>query len=114
MAKVSEALPIGFKNLLIEMRILFLNPGKKGGAKIKTDGGVIVDDIEDLPLAINDSSIGIWSIALKGDPVIPIMKGMSTLFSFNFLKPRILSRRLIEMTMNGYKGVFHLLSIYII
>jgi hypothetical protein len=52
--------------------------------------------------------MSIGPIALQGDSLIPIMKGMGTLLGLNDFEPGILTGRLIEMTMNGYKCIFHL------
>jgi len=45
MAKLPDALSIGFEDLLINGRESPLQPGEKGGAKIETDGRIIIDDI---------------------------------------------------------------------
>ena len=52
--------------------------------------------------------MSIGPIAFQGDPLIPVMEGMGALLSFNDLDPGVLPGRLVEMTVNGYKGVFHL------
>src|SRR4030043_1317237 len=86
-------------------------PGEKRWTEIKADGGVIIEDLQDLSFFIKDPGVSIGPIALQSDPLIPVMKGMSALLGLNDFKPRVLPWRLIEMTMNGYKCIFHLLSI---
>jgi hypothetical protein len=55
--------------------------------------------------------MGIWSVAFKSDPFIPVVKGMGALLGFNGFQPRVLPRRLIEMAVNRDKAIFHLLTI---
>jgi hypothetical protein len=109
-AQTPEAFPVRFKDLLINERPLPLYPGKERGAKIETEERVVVEDIEDLSLSIDDPRIGIGPVTFEGDPFIPVMKRASALLTFNDLQPWILPWRLIEMAMNGHKGVFHLWS----
>jgi len=35
------------------------------------------------------------------------MKGMGAFFGFNDFEPRVFPGRLVEMTVNGHKSVFH-------
>jgi hypothetical protein len=108
MAKPSQTFPVCFKDLLIDGRKILLQPGKEGGTKIETDGGVIIDDIQNLPSCIDNPSVSIGPVALKSDPFIPVMKGMGAFFGLNDFEPGVLPGRLIEMTMNGDKCILHL------
>jgi hypothetical protein len=107
MAQTSEALPVRLKDLLIDERFLPFYPGEECGAEIKTEIGIIVEDIEDLFLTIDDPRITIGPITLEGDPLVPVMERMGALLTFNGLQPGIFSGWLIEMAMNGYEGIFH-------
>jgi hypothetical protein len=49
--------------------------------------------------------MSIGSIALQGDPLIPVVKRMGTLFGLNDFKPGVLPGRLIEVAMNRYKSI---------
>jgi hypothetical protein len=106
MAKPSQTFPVCLKDLLINGREFLLKPGEEGGAKIEADGGVVIKDIQDLPFAVNDPGISIRPIAFESDPFVPVVKGMSALLGLDDFKPGVLPRRLIEMTMNGNKGIF--------
>jgi hypothetical protein len=55
--------------------------------------------------------MSIGPIALHGDPFIPVMKGMGALLGLDDFEPGVFPGRLIEMTMNGYKCIFHLWSV---
>jgi len=55
--------------------------------------------------------MSIGPVALQSDPFVPVMKGMGALLGLNDFEPGVLPERLIEMTVNGYKSVFHLWSI---
>jgi hypothetical protein len=106
MAKSSQAFSVCLKDLLIDRRKMLFQPGEERGTKIEADGGVIIDDLQDLPFFIKDPGISIWPIALQSDPFIPVMKGMGAFLRFNEFKPRVLPGRLIEMTVNGDISVF--------
>jgi hypothetical protein len=111
MAQTPEALPVRFNDLLIDEWLLSLYPGEERGAEIETEIGIIVEDIEDLALAINDPRIPIGPVTFEGDPLIPVMKRMGALLPLNDFQPGVLSRRLIKMSMNGYISVFHFVSL---
>jgi hypothetical protein len=109
--KSSQTFPVCLKDLLIDRRRILLQPGEKGGAKIEADGRIIIEDIQDLLLSVNDPGISIRPIAFKADPFVPVVKRMSALLGLDDFKPRVLPRRLIEMTMNGDISIFDLWSI---
>jgi hypothetical protein len=71
-------------------------------------------NIEDPSTSIDDPSIGIGTITFEGDSLIPIMKRVGALFGFNGFEPGVLPGRLVEVTVNRYKCIFHLLRIAMI
>jgi hypothetical protein len=95
---------------LIDRGRVGLKPAEQRRTEIKADGGIIADDIEDFPLFVYDTGIGIGTVAFEGDPFVPIMKGVSALLGLNGLKPGVFPRRLIEMTMDCDKNVFDLFN----
>jgi hypothetical protein len=105
--KFSYTLAIGLDNLLIERRKFHLQPTDEGRAEIETEGGVIIEEIENLSFFINDPGIGVGSITFEGNPLIPVVEGMGTCLGLNRFKPRILPRRLIKMAVNRDINVFH-------
>ena len=64
-------------------------------------------NIKDLPSPIDDPGTGIWPVAFKSNPLIPVVKGMGALLGLNDFEPGVLPGRLIEMTVNAYESVFH-------
>jgi hypothetical protein len=110
-AKTLEAFPVGLYDLLIDERKLFLQPREEGGTEVETDGSIVVGDIENLPLLIDDSGIPIGTVALEGDPFIPVVEGMGALLSLDGSEPWIFPGRLIEVTVDGNECVFHSISI---
>jgi hypothetical protein len=107
-AEPSDSFPIGFDDFLVKRRVFQLEPTDQGRTEIETEGGIIVDEIEDLSFTIDDTGVGIWPITLEGDPFVPVMERMSALLGLDGFKPWILPRRLVEVAVNGYKCVFHL------
>jgi hypothetical protein len=54
--------------------------------------------------------MSIGPVTLQGDSFIPVMERMGALLGLEDFKPGVLPGRLIEVTMNGYKCVFHVWS----
>jgi hypothetical protein len=106
MAKPSQTFPVCFKDLLINRGKVLFQPREERGTKIEADGGIIVDDIQDLPFPIEDPGISIRPITFKADTFVPVVKRMSALLGLDDFKPGVLPRRLIEMTVNRNKGIF--------
>jgi hypothetical protein len=106
MAEAPEAFPVGFYDLLIDERKLFLQPGEEGGAEVETDRSIVVGDIENLPLLIDDSGIPIGAVALEGDPFIPVVERVSALLPLDGSEPGVFPGRLIEVTVDGSIAAF--------
>ena len=51
--------------------------------------------------------MSIGPVALPGDSFIPVMEGMGAFLGLDDFEPGVLPGGLVEMAMNGYKGVFH-------
>jgi hypothetical protein len=110
-AESLETFSIGFDDLKVDRGEFLFQPGEEGGAKIETDGGIVVVNIEDLPSPVDDPGMCIGSVAFNSDPFIPVVKGVGALLGHNGFQPGVLPGRLIEMAMNGYEGISHLTSI---
>jgi hypothetical protein len=105
LAEPPDPFLIRFDDLPINRGGFFLQPGKEGRTEIETQGGVIVVEVEDLSFIIDDPGVTIWPITFEGDPFIPVVEGVGALLLLDGFNPRIFPRRLIEMTVNGYKCV---------
>jgi hypothetical protein len=107
-AEPFQAELVCFKDLPIDRRKFYLQPGEERGTKIETHGGVVIDEIKDLAFPVKGPGIGIGPVALEGNPLIPVVKGMGAFLRLNDFKPGVLPGRLIEMTVDGDIGVFFL------
>jgi hypothetical protein len=100
-----DPLLIRFDDFSINHRGFLLQPGKKCGPEIETQGCVIVVKVEDLSLIIDDPGVSIWPVTFEGNPFVPVMEGVGALLRLDDLDPRILTRRLVEMAVNGCKCI---------
>jgi hypothetical protein len=107
MAQALQAFPVSFQNPLIGERKVFFEPPEEGGTEIEADMRIVIDDVQDLPVTINDSGMGIRPVAFGSDPLVPVMIWRSALFPFDDIEPGALPGGLIEMAVNGDKGIFH-------
>ena len=87
---------------LINLRSFFFHPGQQCGAKIETHVRVIVDKFNDSILVIQNSGKGIGRVAFRADPLIPVVVRISRVLDLDCFKRRVLSRWLVEMTVNAY------------
>jgi hypothetical protein len=78
-----------------------LQPGEERRPEVEADPGVVVDDALDQPVLVKYPRGGIGSIALDGDPLVPVMIGTSPVLLLYHLQPGILSRRLVKMAVDA-------------
>ncbi len=96
----TQALPIGGNNARVRFRMLPLQPPKQSGAKIKTDVGVVVDNLLLAAMGVNNDGRTVWPIAFRMDAFVPVMKGMRAGLGINYAGPRVFTWWLIKMAMN--------------
>ena len=70
------------------------------GPKLKLDLGVVAHDVHEAPLAVQDARGGVGGVALGGDPLVPVVVGVSGILDFHRFQPGILPRWLVEMTVD--------------
>src|SRR5882757_1655185 len=99
--KLLLAHAIGFQDAGVHLRRLRFQPREQRWTKVEADLGIVVDDLEYPPLIIDDSRRAIRGVALGGDTLVPIVKGIRRGLRFDGLQPRILSRRLIKVSMDA-------------
>ncbi len=97
-----QALGIGLQDLGIGFRRLLPKPTDEGRAEIKAEMPVIVDDIQDPPLAVVDAGRGVGAVALGGDAGIPVVVGSGAGLHFDLFDPGIFPGRLIKMAMDDH------------
>jgi hypothetical protein len=100
--KILLALPIRRQDSLVRVGRMAFQPGQQCGAKIEADARVVIDDLRDPRLSIHDPRSAVGQVALCRDPFVPIVIGRSRVLKLDRLKPRILSGRLIKVTMDAY------------
>ncbi len=117
-AQAGQTFPVGSHNALIGHRSVGCQPGKQGGADVEIYISKIIDDIQEAELIVPNPGAGIGSIALPGNPGIPVGKGIGALFQFNFFNPGVFPGGLIKMAMHYHKnftgrdkGRFHRISL---
>ena len=63
---------------------------------------IIIDDIQDPPLAVVDPGHAVGAVALRGDAGIPVVVGGGAGLHFDLLDPGIFPGRLIEMAVDDH------------
>jgi hypothetical protein len=105
LAGPSDPFLVRFNDLPINHGGSPLQPGKEGRTEIETQGDIIVVEVEDLSLIIDGPGVSIWPVTFECDPFIPVMEGVRAFLHLDGLNPRVLTRRLVEMAVNGRKGI---------
>src|SRR5579862_1705121 len=102
-----DAFAVGRANRFIETRSFGFDPGEKRGAEVEADFRIIVDDVDDVLIAIKNAAGGVGRVAFRGDALVPIVIGISGILNFDGLKPGIFARRLVKMRVNAEVTLFH-------
>src|SRR6266436_9016900 len=98
--KIFLTFPVGFENRVINMRRFCFKPREQGGAEVETNLGVIVDELDDLVVPIENPRHGIRRIAFRRNALVPVVIRVSGLLKFDVFEPGVLTRRLVEMTVD--------------
>ncbi len=92
---------IGGEDGLVDFRGLFLEPDEQGRAEIEADFGVVVDDLLDVPFAVENARGGIGGVALGGDALVPVVVRVGGILEFDGFEPGIFPRRLVEVAVDA-------------
>ena len=76
-------------------------PVEQGGAEVEAHARVVVDDADDLVLAIDDARGAVGGVALGGDALVPVVVGRGGVLDLDGLEPGILARRLVEVAVHA-------------
>ena len=93
--------PVRVHDGLVEPRMVPVQPGQQRWAEIEADLGVVVDDIDDIPVAVQDARAGIGAVAFGGDALVPVMVGVGRILDLDLLEPGVLPGRLVEMAVDA-------------
>src|ERR1700681_1573882 len=91
---------VGLLQRCIDARRFRFEPGKQSRAEIKAHHSVVVNQLDDALFIVENARGSIGRIAFRGDPFVPVMVWISGILQLNRFERRILSGRLIEMTVN--------------
>src|SRR5512139_889651 len=95
------ALAVGLAESLIDLRGVRLQPGEERWPEVEADPGVAIDDALDQPLLVEDPRGGVGSVALDGDPLVPVMIRTSPVLLLYDLQPGVLSRGLVKVAVDA-------------
>ena len=101
------ALHVGGDDALVSFLVMLLQPGKECRTKIKTYMRVVIDDLLCAPYNNPGRTIGF--VALGINAFVPIVKRLRTWFRIDNSRPRILTRRLIKVSVNDKRC--HVISV---
>jgi len=103
-AEMLRAFLVGLQNGVVCTWIIQLHPRQQRGTVVETDLRIVVDDVLDDALSIEDAGRRVGRVAFSRNALVPIVIGMGRILDFNYFKPRILPRRLVEMPV--YANMF--------
>src|SRR5947209_5849663 len=91
----------------IGRRLALLEPAQKRRSEVEADRRVVVDDLDDPIVRVENTRRSIGLVALGGDPLVPVVIRMRGILSLDRFQPRVLARRLIEVTVNTDEANAH-------
>ena len=102
------AQPVGLDNARQSLRGGVGHPLQERGAEVEADPGVVVQEVDDSPLAVEQSGPGVGSVALVGDPLVPVVKRGRRVLHLDNPQPRVLAGGLVEVPMDAdISGLAH-------
>ena len=76
-------------------------PAEQGGAEVEAHARVVVEDADDLAVAVDDAGGAVGGVALGGDALVPVVVGGGGFLELDGLQPGILARRLVEVAVDA-------------
>ncbi len=105
--KAGLAAPIGMDDGVMDASGVLLQPGKQRRAEVEAHPGVVIQDADDLVLAVDDAGCAVRGVALGGNALVPVVPGGGGLLGFDGFEPRILARGLVEVSVDANGSVGH-------
>ena len=100
---VSKALDrfcIRFLDATVSVWQMCADPTHQGRAHVKAHVFIVIDYVLDTSTARKNAACGIRAVALGSDSVVPIVERCGARLIFNFTRPRIFTRWLVEVSVN--------------
>src|SRR5262249_59430186 len=76
-------------------------PGEERGADVEGDLLEVVDDVENAIGVVDTARGRVRRVALRRDALVPVVERRCRVLDLDGLEPRILARRLIEVSVDG-------------
>ena len=99
--KILLTFPVRCQDRCVDAGRFGFEPIKQRRPEIETDLGVVVDEVDDLVLAVQDARDGVRRITFRTDALVPVVVRVGGVLKLDRLKPSIFSRRLVEMAVNA-------------
>jgi len=92
---------VSFDNAAQYLGRSFFHPRQKGRPEVETHPRVIVQQIDDLALAVHEAGTAVWSVTLSADALSPVVEWSCRVLNFDRLQPRIFARRLVKVSVDA-------------
>ena len=99
-AETLAAAALAVQDLAVSSWRVLFEPAQQCGTEVKADARVVVHDARDLVLDVYNPRRAVGRVALRANPLVPVVVGRSGILRLDSLQPRILARRLVKVTMN--------------
>src|SRR5437588_4968347 len=91
---------VGFEDGFIGFRLLIRQPCQQRWAEVEADMAIIVRDFLDVLKTIQNSRHAVGGVTFCGDAFVPVMEWVCGVLQFDKFQPRVLARRLVEVSVN--------------
>src|SRR5207249_2542767 len=89
------------EDLAVDLGRLALEPGEERGPDVERDLLEVVDDVEDAVVVVHPARGRVGRVALRRDALVPVVERRRRVLDLDGLEPRILARRLVEVSVDG-------------
>src|SRR5574337_676243 len=100
-AAPDHAVTIALDHALSGLWGLTFEPAEERRPDIEAHTGIVIDQTDDSAVVIQKPGPSVRGIALRSNPLVPVVSGCGGRLLLNLFRPRILARRLIEMAVDN-------------
>ena len=84
------------------------HPVQERRAEVEADPGIVVQEIDDPPLAVEQPGPGVGGVAFVGDPLVPVVERGGRVLDLDDAEPGVLARGLVEVAVDAdVSGMAH-------